>query len=411
MLFSGANQSCSFYVFIHKPAKKGAKGEEEGNLLDSVKYRYPPNISDETTENFLSSVVSLYTFMTVTFEGDGVNVIAYKQTNAAIRTIPFNGENLLFFVLRMPASYTGAAVLRALDRIVDISLFSLGPGIQCSEQLENYLKDKGKKLCDQIFCLTPINFTFPQILSGNWNRSIVMTAITEFTIINSNPNIWGISCHVQNKLFISHISPEFASFFVFAPFVKNRAIVYMNPKQKSAICNFPKCNSNIPNDEIIKTLLLKFEGPDVTFYVLTSPDLTKEEKKKIKEALRPSFENMNQQFQQYPEPSLEANTAIYDNALCYLRSNEKYMSSSMESNIIFAHDIFESGQNVNEIIMQNSNDLTFCLKTQTTEFYSSVPFSEKEKGEFASMFDAAISPKRNKELNKLMATLMPYQQF
>lgn len=379
-----SNIQPSFCIFLHKPAERNDIGDEELNVLDHVLFRFPDDyISNESFFGFINSIISIYTFTSIGFEAGDVNIIGFKDTKVGIRKVEIDNGEYIFFIARIPCTNSDSVVLSVVDKILNIVKFCLGAnGIKNTTMLKNYLRKNGNFICNKILKNNPLDLTFSQILSGTWNRSIIITAITELLIVNSNPSIWGIACFVESKLFISHITSELVSYFEFADFNdNNQSTVYLTNLQRDKVCNFPHCESNIPKDqnEDIQCKLLKFDNYEVTFYLLVSPKITTDEINDILKSLQSSFANMTQQYQQYPDDPLPEFSSVYDKELLHLRSNNVKYPSKIANRQIFLHEMLNNDKRINEIILvTNNSQLHVCLRTQTLEFYSSNHFSNDD---------------------------------
>ena len=134
-----------FCVFHHQPFQRGIEGVEEASIIDQLIYKYPSSLSDRSVEDFISAIISLYTYTTLTLQERNLDFLAWSKSKVAIRTIKNQEDkSILFFVLRLPEQYSNSSIIKTIDYLKNGIFFAIGPEkILLIPELDVYKRQAG----------------------------------------------------------------------------------------------------------------------------------------------------------------------------------------------------------------------------------------------------------------------------
>ncbi|OHT16563.1 hypothetical protein TRFO_13161 [Tritrichomonas foetus] len=380
-----------FCVFHHNPFQRGNEGGEDGSLiLQQLLYKYPSNIPDRSMEHLLSVLISLYTFTSLSLEGKKLDFLSWSNSKVAIQTYAKQDGSLLFFVLRVPSIYSDFSISRALEHLKRGLFFVLGTdGFEANEILQKYLEDNGPKICSVIVPLSspdPLPFSFTNLPNAEWHRPNVATVLTEVTLMQTYPEVWGIVCFSYGLLLASHSPIDIIRFFDFVTTDAKRTKVYLTKEDRKYLLEFPGSISEIPESDVIETLLLKFQHESVVFYLLADPNIPQEVYEKIHETLTRAMPEILSVSNEAKKPQFPPNTLVYNSVLNILNAGPS--SDDFQNMAINAHDLFTREENLRDIVMHNAREFSVCMNIIKVEHYASV--SGNSKLSMKEMYDMAL---------------------
>ncbi|KAK8891547.1 hypothetical protein M9Y10_028760 [Tritrichomonas musculus] len=390
-----------FCVFHHQPFQRGIEGVEEASIIDQLIYKYPSSLSDRSVEDFISAIISLYTYTTLTLQERNLDFLAWSKSKVAIRTIKNQEDkSILFFVLRLPEQYSNSSIIKTIDYLKNGIFFAIGPEkILLIPELKAYLTKHGNKICsifNSLSNLNPIPFSFINMSNCEWHRSSIASVLTQVHIMQNFPDIWGISCFVDNLLLVSHTDIDIIRHFNFVEDSK-KVTVYLTKSDRSKLIDYPRSIAEIPELEMIESLLLKFQFKNVVFYLLSNPKITEETLKNVEQILNQIISEVSVVFHDETKLHYPKNTLFYNRLLEMLRCSGK-TTKEFQKNCVFAHDMFNRHSELKDIVLKNSIEFFVGMNIVNLENFSSI--NENPKLSLIDMFDETI--KANPELFRLL---------
>ena len=400
------NQYTSFCVFEHNPFKRGSEGGEDGSqILKQLVYKFPPKLNDRSMENFLSVMISLYTFTSLSLEENSLDFISWSNSKVALKTRTLPDGTLLFFVIRAPSIYSDSSIARALDYLKHGLFFILGnEKLNDISFLRKYFEVEGSRICSLVLppaSPDPLPFSFTSIPNAEWRRPSVITTLTELMLMRKDPRIWGTVCFVDGLLVVSFSPLDIIRLFNFVPPGSPRTQVYLTKSQRKALIDYQGCIAQIPDQDIIESSLLVFRDEAVVFYVLTSPNVDNELVESIGKALEKNMKYIAATTKDAQK--LPSNTIVYDRELNKLRLGQSTVD--FQANAIYAHDSFERDEKLRDVIMHNAREFSLAMNVLSIEHYASVPGDSK--GSLEELYEDAL--KLNPELLQFLQGLRPPQ--
>lgn len=380
-----------FCIFHHKPFQKGIEGAEEASILDQLIFKYPDFLTDRSVEDFISAIISLYTYTTMSLKQKNLNFLSWTKSKVAIRTIK-NGsdDSILFFVLRVPEQYSNTSIIKTIDYLKNGISFALGPEkVNSITALKEYLTKNGSKICTIFNYLSDFNiipFSFNNIPNCEWYRSSIAAVLAEVQLLQAYPEVWGAVCYVGNLLLVSHTDIDIIRYFDFVDNLK-RVTVYLTRDDRLKLIEYPRANYNIPDLDFIETLLLKFQYENVIFYLLADPKISNEIYDKIENILNKIMPEISIVFPDDQKLHLPKNTLIYNRVLQMLRCSNK-TSKEFQANCVYAHDLFDQDPKLKDIVLNNSREFFIGFNILNFEHFSSV--IENSKRSLIEMFDESL---------------------
>ena len=393
-----------FCIFHHKPFQKGIEGAEEASILDQLIFKYPDFLANRSVEDFISAIISLYTYTTMSLKQKNLNFLSWTKSKVAIRTIKnCSDDSILFFVLRVPEQYSNASIIKTIDYLKNGISFALGPEkVNSITTLKEYLNKNGSKICTIFNYLSDFNiipFSFNKIPNCEWYRSSIAAVLAEVQLLQAYPEVWGAVCYVSNLLLVSHTDIDIIRYFDFVDNLK-RVTVYLTRNDRLKLIEYPRANSNIPDLDFIEALLLKFQYENVIFYLLADPKISNEIYDKIKNILNKIMPEISIVFPDDQKLHLPKNTLIYNRILQMLRYSNK-TSKEFQTNCVYAHDLFNQDPKLKDIVLNNSREFFIGFNILNFEHFSSV--IENSKRSLIEMFDESI--KGSPELLRILQNL------
>lgn len=419
--------SC-FCVFHHVPFERGKEGDEDGgHIIEQLLYKYPESYPQRTMEHLLSVLISLYTFTSLS-NNKNLEFLSWSKSKVAIRTFKKKDNSLIFFVLRVPSSYSDNAISREIDIITKGIIFSLGPeNVSNNDILKEYLNKNGNHLSfasflppsssppTQTLLIDPIPFSFANILNAEWHRPNLASALLEVSIMQAYSTVWGITCFSNGYLLASHMPIYMIRFFDFVTqsnsdsnqnLFSNKTIVYLTKEDRMNLLSYPGAISEIPDQDIIECSLIKFQHELVTFYLLTDPNIKPEIYEKIHETLSREMIEISSESSAYTEnESLEnssfsntfnnltfsynessPNTIVYNSVLNELNVGQP--TDEFQRMAIEAHNLFSTNEDLRDIIMNNAKEFTLCMNILNVEYYASIVGRSKDS--LSDLYNKAI---------------------
>ena len=380
-----------FCIFHHKPFQKGIEGEEEASILNQLIFKHPADLADRSIEDFISTIISLYTFTTMSLQKKDLNFLSWTKSKVAIRTIKNSSdESILFFVLRVPEQYSNKSIFKAIDYLKNGIYFALGPNnINSIPKLKQYLTKFSDKVCtifDSLSDFNIISFSFTNITNCEWHRSSVAAILAQVQLMQEYSNIWGISCFVDGHLLVSHTDIDIVRYFDFVEDSK-KVTVYLTQSDRLKLIDCPNTKAIIPENDNIEALLLKFQFEKVYFYLLTDPKISDSDYSKIENTLNKIIPKLSVIFPDDNQLHFPKNTLVYNRILQMLRCSSK-TSKEFQKNCIFSHDLFSQAPNLKDIILKNSREFFLGFNIINFEHYSSV--KDNSKLSLIEMLDESV---------------------
>lgn len=427
------NAPC-FCVFYHVPFIRGSEGDEDGgHIYEQLLYQYPDSYPKPIMEHLLGVLISLYTFTSLS-HNKKLDFLSWSKTKVAIRTFKKEDESLIFFVLRVPSNYSDLAISKEIDLILQGILFALGPEkMSNNDILKDYLVKNGDHLSfasflpsdpTSSFKVDPIPFSFTNIPNAEWHRPNLASVLIEVAIMQTYPEVWGISCFSNGYLLASHMPIYMIRFFDFVPPSKfdssqnifsNRKTVYLTKEDRMNLLCYPNAISKIPDQDYIECSLINFQHEFVTFYLLTDPNIPQDAYEKIHEMLSREMLEISSESLNYTSSngfdssallnssstSIQSsgvnlassstdflpNTIVYNSVLNMLEAGPP--SEEFERMAIEAHDLFARCEDLREIVMNNAKEFVVCMNILNVEFYSTV--DSRPKATLCEMYNKAIN--------------------
>ncbi|OHT10294.1 hypothetical protein TRFO_04331 [Tritrichomonas foetus] len=268
MIFEDGDSSSSFFVFHHFPFRIGSEYDDvESNFLSNILFKYPKCFQPRELESFLDAIVSIFTYTTLSIGDDEVQLLSLDLYKIAIHTYFLDDKSCILLILRLTSDFPDNIVSQTLENIHQGLFFALRNSFLSDYSiLKEYLENEGYRIFNEL--LNPSNlslfkFSFPTIRQANWDLGAIIVSILHTSIQKLGPQIWGFSCFIGDKLLISQVPLSLCQLFLFAP-SKNltndsKTIVFLTNKQREEIQNYPKCNTNIPDEETIPAFFLKID--------------------------------------------------------------------------------------------------------------------------------------------------------
>ncbi|OHS95188.1 hypothetical protein TRFO_02117 [Tritrichomonas foetus] len=404
-----------FCVFYHNPFKRGNEGAEEGHILEQLIYKYPPTLSDRMMEHILGIMISLYTFTTLSMKKKELDFMAWSKSKVAIRTTTNPDGSVFFFLLRAPAACSNSSISKMLDHIKNGIFFSIGPEKMYSiPDLQNYLNNFGNSILSKLLPFNlptqpnanapfnPLPFSFTNLQNAEWHRPSVATLLTEVTLMQTFPELWGIACYFNDLLLVSHSPIDLIRCFDFVEDSK-KAKVYLTKEDRLRLLEFPGSVSKIPEQEIIEANLLKFQHDSVSFYLLTDPNLSQETHEKIHESLIRALPDISNVTPDVKKPIFPQNTLVYNRVLNMLRFGNA--SEDFQETAIYGHDLFAREPQLRDVVMHNSKEFSLCMNIVNFEHYASINGGSKMS--LLEMYDESL--RANPELLPFLQSFHPSQ--
>lgn len=403
--------SVSFFVFHNASFTENNEDDNGNNLISHVLYQYKNILSDDDLNNLLNSIVSLYTFTTISIGDKEVQFLSFDSFNIAIHTSILNDKSTIFFILRLSNYFSDKIVCNALNRITKGIIFTLGNTFNDDIQiLKDYLNKEGDRIID--FTLNPLNLEyfdyniiFPSLHKFNSDNCAIMVTTLMSSIQKLNHKIWGASCFINHKLLISQIPLSLCSLFEYIPANQSNFHVFLTKSQREKLIKVPNLNIEIPDLEIIPSLLLIFADSlkKITFYILADPSFLKDDLtiNKIKEMFDVSFPFIYENWEDSLSDEIVANTIGYNSELLDFKCGK--MASAFEENILIGRNEFIHNDRLTEIIMKNPDDFTICYKIISFEYYSFI--EDNGKYGFIEMYQKCIN--LNPSLKKYIDLFRP----
>lgn len=419
--------SC-FCVFHHVPFERGKEGDEDGgHILEQLLYKYPDSYPPRAMEHLLSVLISLYTFTSLS-NNKNLDFLSWSKSKVAIRTFKKKDNSLIFFVLRVPSTYSDIAISREIDLISKGILFSLGPeNVSNNDILKEYLNKNGSHLSftsflpppssppTQQLLVDPIPFSFSNIPNAEWHRPNLASALIEVTIMQAYPQVWGISCFSNGFLLASHMPIYIIRFFDFIDssnsdsnqnLFSNKKSVYLTKEDRMNLLSYPSAISEIPDEDFIECSLIKFQHELVTFYLLTDPKIKPEVYEKIHETLsREMIEISSESFSYTASDGMDSsgsnsnaptstttineappNTIVYNSVLNDLSVGQP--TDEFQRMAIEAHELFTKNEELRDMIMNNAKEFIVCMNILNVEYYASI--SGRSKSSLSELYNKAI---------------------
>lgn len=381
-----STQPC-FLIFYHNPFQRGNEGVEDGTILEQLIYKYPETIPDTAIEVLLGVIVSLYTFTTLALNGRNLDCLSWTKSKLAIRSTknPTDGS-LLYFVLCVPDICSNAATISTIDYLKSGIFFALGDKMYSIQELRNYLELHGNSICSILPSnLDPIQFSFYNMPNAEWHRSSVTTILTQVHLMQTYSQLWGIACYVGNLLLVSH-SP--ISLFRYVNFVEDnpRTEIFLTKDDRAKLIDYPNSIAQIPDEDIIKALLLKFQHESIVFYLIADPNIENDLYEKVHETLAkiiPELATVSPDDQKLNFPN---NTLVYNNILCLLRNGQT--TEEFQRSCIHAHDLFSQDHELRDLITYNAREFTIGMNIVNFEHYASINGGRKLS--LPEMYDEAL---------------------
>lgn len=390
-----------FCIFHHKPFQKGVEGAEEASLLDQLIFKYPDILADRSVEDFISAIISLYTYITMAMKGKNLNFLSWSKSKVAIRTIKNESDgSILFFVLRVPEQYSSTSIIKTIDYLKNGLIFAMGPTkVNSITDIKEYLNQNGNKICSIFNSLSDFNtipFSFNNIKNYEWHRSSVAAVLTEVQLMQAYPEIWGIVCNVDNFLLVSHADIDIVRYF---DFVENsqKVTVYLTQEDRLKLIDYPRSNSKIPDLDFIEASLLKFQHEKVSFFLIVDPKISDEIYGKIESILNKVMPDISVVFPDEQKLNFPKNTLIYNRVLQMLRCSNK-TSKEFQKNCVFVHDLFAQEPALKDIILNNSREFFVGFNILNFEHFSSA--IDNSKLSLIEKFDESL--KTSPELLKIL---------
>lgn len=438
MINAETKQNSCFCVFHHMPFARGKEGDDDGgHILEKLIYKYPETISDRAMENFLSVIISFYTFTTLSLNNKQIDFLSWSNSKVAIRIFETLDKTLIFFVLRVSSTYSDHAISREIDFIKRGIFFALGPEqISNIDVLKEYFRTKGPNLSFTKFISNsshpklladPISFSFSNLPHLKWNRASVATVLIEVTIMQTYSTIWGIVSLYENKLLASHMPIDMINYSEYLPpshesnseFFK-QGKVYITKEDRMNLLAYPGSIAQIPDEEIIECFLFKYQYESIVFYLLADPKITQEESEKIPEILThemaeivstassppslseppssgmsvsDSYSALNLiddvslfNYELETNSDFPPNSIVYNSVLHVLQAGQP--TEEFQQRATYVHDLFATNDSLRDIILHNAKEFVVCMNIFDVEFYSSV--SEHSKMGLKYLYDKCL---------------------
>ena len=394
----------SFFVFHHNPFKQGNEGTEDTKIFDQLIYKYPESVTDRMIEHLLGIIISIYSFATLSLKRSKVDFMQWKKSKIAIRTTVHPDGTLIFFVLRILDIYSDTSAEMMVELLKNGIFFAMGPDQMSSiPALQKYLEIFGKQICSKVLpneTTDPLQCSFHNLPNAEWHRSSVATILTEVTLMQTYPELWGIVCFVDGLLLVSHSPINIVRYFDFVSDQK-QVKVYLTRENRASLLDFPGSIAKIPDNDIIEAHLHKFQYEVVSFYIIADPNLPNESLEKIHEALNhimPDIVNVTPDT----NPSLfPPNTLVYNRVLNMLRAGQS--NEDFQKTVIYGHDTFAREPYLRDLVMHNIKEFSICMNIVNFEHYASVNGGLKMT--LMEMYDEAL--KANPELLPFLQSFHP----
>jgi len=393
-----------FCVFAHNPFRRGSEGSEDGSkILDHLLYCYPSNIPDRQMEHLLGVLISLYTFTSLSLEGKSLDFISWSNSKLAIKTHNVDENSMLFFVLRAPSVYSDTSISSALEHIRLGLNFVLGPsGLSNINQLKEYLHTNGSRVFQQILppeTPNPLPFSFTNLPNAEWNRASVASTLTELIVMKMDPRLWGSVFFIDNLLLISHSPLDIIRLFAFSSDSENKVPVFLTQSDRKGLTDYRGCIAQIPDEESIEAVLLRFKFEKVLFCVLASPLIDQDLISKIESTVKSALPQITASPIENSKQVCPQNSLVYDSELNMLRAGPS--TPEFQNNAILAHDLFVRNPKLKDVIMGNIKEFSVCMNVLSVEHHSSVPGNSKTTLE--ELYEDAL--KLNPDLLRFLQSL------